>query len=664
MILRLRKTPLVSTTLLACAVLVSACSSSGSENNQTTANTNPTLEQPALQAQNDDQAPVVTSEPIVQAQSDDQAFDSNSPEAELTSIITTDNANAIILQAFEVFSGRAYDRRLTAYPYVRQAPSLTPARNALGEHFYYETLACENNGEKSENIFDGENELAGFIFYDTTYANCVVGGEALNGRAVLSGDTCCTAGYQKEFSNDFSVAFGGGGGRMDVSGIYRYEYRSSPEYLNIYPVSVENFNYELAYSGGALSILNATTRKNATELFGSFQMSPPVIGNQPLSVDITQKFENSEERLSNLSYARGVMRIQADDSEIILNADNQNPDTVTVTINARGETITRTEPWSNWFDALSYVPTKLGQDTFTLSPNGDGSLINEASYASILTEVFNVLTGDRMGSALVELPDYPFPNYPSQEMQNLYGFGAEIIDTCNNGETAAHRPFRWGSSQITTGWRSEFNNCQQDGRTFNGGFSSRSYGNIDYFSPGLTVSNNTHSSTFKGYLHYKSTANRSDGIFPPYRYQLDHTYFESTALDDQFVISDADFLYIAQGRWPENENATEASYSEMTGTFALSSAATNQSTIKVLIPDPLHFEHPDRVENITAATSDEGVLHINAGNGNELFLNAFTGDSNTFNVLIYQPGQEAIVVTEQWQDWQHLLGFNFDLRIR
>ena len=220
-------------TLALSTLLVSACSSSGTDNTNTQqpVDSDSVAGLTSLEASVDLLNPVSegnVSQPISQnssvetttedelsnleLQSDltDLGMDENlgnlsDQEQEPETVLNANNATAVILQAFEVFSGKAYDRRLTAYPYVIQAPRNPPAVNALGDHFYYDVLDCGGSGEKSELVYEDMPGFDGFTFYDTTYSNCSVNSEVLNGRAVLSGDTCCGYGYQKEFSNDFSV---------------------------------------------------------------------------------------------------------------------------------------------------------------------------------------------------------------------------------------------------------------------------------------------------------------------------------------------------------------------------------------------------------------------------------------------------------------------------
>jgi len=53
-----------------------------------------------------------------------ESAQADDPTNQPSSILTADNANAVILQAFEVFTERAYDNRLSAHQYVKQAPLL------------------------------------------------------------------------------------------------------------------------------------------------------------------------------------------------------------------------------------------------------------------------------------------------------------------------------------------------------------------------------------------------------------------------------------------------------------------------------------------------------------------------------------------------------------
>lgn len=570
-----------------------------------------------------------------------QVTNTNSPTV---STLNTSNANAVVMQAFDVFAGRAYDRRLTAYPYVVQAPPLMPNVNALGRQFYYDTLACDNNGEKTENNFTTGAGFGDFNFYDTTYVNCSVGLEILTGRAILSADTCCNNGYKKEFSNNFAVEFGDSG-RMSLSGTYE----------NNHFISVDNFNYEFNYSGGSLSVLGATTARTSSSMSGSFSMSPPVLQNQSVFVSIDQPFEN-DDNLSNLRYTRGSMRIAADDSEIVVNADNGDAETVMVTVTAAGESITSIEPWSNWFHALSFIAPTLGQDLIVTAADGDGTELNQNTYRGVISEVFKVATGERFGATILGLPGFPFPRYPSELFNGNTGFAAEQIQVCDNGGNASLRPFGWGTRQGTTGWRSVFTDCIRENRTYNGNISTRDFGNHTHFSSGLTVSDDSGSKTFEGTVHYKHREDFGDGLRPFFDYVLDNVYLDSTANNDLFVLSDANLLYSARNQFPVTHSNTT-----LAGRFSLSSNATNHSTINVLIAEEFSFDHIGSIHEPTTVSSDKGVLYINAGNGNELFLNATTGNSETFTVLIYQPGQSPVTITENWQDWQSLLHYNFEL---
>ncbi len=568
------------------------------------------------------------------------------------SVLNRDNASGVIFQAFEVISGRAYDRRLSAYPYVKRAPRLEPAVNALAQHLYYETLECNNDGSKTDNVYNQGTGFSEFIFYDTMYVGCNIGGDVINGRSILSGDACCAQGYQKEFTDNYSVSFGNSG-RMTVSGTYkRFGY-----------VSVENLNYNITYSGGSLSVSNATTTREPGVLSGSFTMAPPITNNQPVAVVIENRFENNEAPndygvFHSLAYATGLMRITSDDSMIVVDANNGDPDTVNITLTSGGDSVSWEAPWSNWFAALAYIPPVIGGDSNPMSADGDGSLLTANTYRDILTEVFAVMQGQRFGREVVNFPNYPYPEFPYDEMRNLDGYGEERSLICDNSGTAVSRPFRWGARQETSGWRTEFSNCTKDGTTYQGNFEERYYGTKINFSSGLTASHNAGTNTFKGSVMYKHRANRGEG--QPYSlYQLNNVHFDSTANGNEFLLSDALFNYTFESNYrkPDVDKVTRFS-----GRLSLASDVTNQQTLQVTIPEEILIEHPEYADNRTLnSQSDFGTLHINAGNGNELFLTAKTGEPGTFRLDIYQPGQAPVQIIERWQDWTSNFGFDFDL---
>jgi len=575
-------------------------------------------------------------------------------------VLNQDNLNAVILQAFEVYSGRAYDRRMTGFPYLEKiaVQFQEPQFNEFADVLVYRSVDCSNDGAVSETSSEAYQPL----LVDSLFSACTVGSDQLNGRVVLS--HWDFSGFQRQFSDLFAVSFPGNG-IMEVEG--SYQYRTSLGFNR--ELVINDLNYNLAFDGGALSVQNAnTTRKYRMDGFrdendvfsmmeGSFTMAPPALNGASVSVATTEAFENHE-KSSQLSYARGRLQIIANDSEIIVDADNGDPNTVEVSlISSTGPVSTRTVEWGSWHDALAFEPPGLtGYSEEALPQLGsDPALINQDSFTEILRSAFEIYNGESIGPSILQMTGYPQPASPSGIGTPSFpdGFAEPVLETCDNGGSAVLTPYKWGARQITTGWDSEFSNCERNGELYEGIFKTRNFGNFVYRSPGISIGNASGSIQLNGSLDYKHTSNRDGG--PSVHVGFSGSFTDSTRGANSLEVTAASSRFSGFSQYT----------SLISGKFHMKNAATNQNWVAVSTPDPLTTSA--RLFEVTSESNNypiTGTMIIEAGNGNSLWLQPDNGDLQTFELFIYESGAEPVQRTVAWSDWLPYLQFNYDLHNR
>jgi hypothetical protein len=391
---------------------------------------------------------------------------------------------------------------------------------------------------------------------------------------------------------------------------------------------------------------------NISRMAGSFDMTPPVLDGAAVSVSVVTDFVNKS-NVSQLAYERGQILILADDSQIFLDADNGNFQSAKVTVtSADGSAVDSTVNWSTWHDALAFEPPQLSEQMPFPQPDGDGTLINLENYRDVLKEAINVYTGVRFGHEILDMPNYPMPEFPEGFLGQSApdGYGEPITQTCINDGSAVLTPYKFGYRQITSGWKSEFSNCLYNGRTFNGTFYTREFGNYYYFSPGFTTESGNGVTVFAGALDYKHTSNRDGG--PSVHYSLSADIYASTVPTNPFELTNTHLLY----------DYTPVYRSMMNGNFTLSSSLTGNHRVLVSTPDPMvsigDYENQD-APPLTHFQS--GLLVIDAGNGNSLWLKPSTDDVSTFDLTIFRPDEEAVHLLESWTDWEEHFSFNYNL---
>lgn len=585
---------------------------------------------------------------------------SEEPMPGTSSVLNSDNVDAVILQAFDIYSGRAYDRRMTDFPYIEKVAVQfqEPPYNEFNDTVFYRSLSCNDAG----NVIETSSEADQPLLVNSLYTTCTIGADQLNGRVVLSEGN--NGGFQRQFSDSFSVNFPGNG-IMEVSGNYQYQ----PSLTFTQELVAADLNYKLSYDGGALSIENAnTTRRfrldgelnetnNISMMEGSFNMTPPVLNGASVSVATTEAFVN-EEKPSQLSYARGRLQIIASDSEIIVDALNGDADTVEVSlIGSDGSVSTRTVSWQRWHDALAFEPPGLAEHVERTLPQlgSEATLLTQNSYTTILRSAFNIYNGESIGPAILEMPGYPMPEFPPGIGTPGFpdGFAEPVSETCDNGGSAVLTPYKWGARQITTGWNSEFSNCERNGISYEGVFKTRDFGNFVYRSPEISIVDSSGTKQLNGNLDYKHTTNR-DGS-PTVNVIFNGSYTDNTQGADSFEVKAAN----------SQQSGLYQYLRSIHGKFHMKNAETGQNWVAVSTPDPLltlarrNIGNPEFIDYPRT-----GLMTIDAGNGNSLWLRPDNGDESTFDIYIYTAGAEPIQVTEAWSDWMPYIQFKNDLHNR
>ena len=394
-----------------------------------------------------------------------------------------------------MLTGRAYDRRLTAFPYTRSVEVDGRTR--------YQSRECQNAGAVAES----QSEVDGQILNESAHSDRQIDGDVINGSVLLGMEEygCCE--YQRTFSDDFFIVFEPGG-TMEVSG--NYSHLSIVHYKNL--LTVRDFDYFFSYPFGTLAVTDANTERSfrfdgfsdegnrLSYMTGTFSMLPPVLEGASVDVAVTSNFVNGS-IVTQLAYEQGRMTITASDSAIALDADTDNLQTVSVSITTpQGRTMTSIENWSTWRAALSFQPAWLTETRPDIPAEGDGYTIGPENIKDVLIDVFSVYSGERFGRDILELPGYPVPEFPWQYFSENFidGLGEPVAQLCEGGGNAVLTPYKSGYRQVTSGWNFDFFECRQGGRRYNGAFETRDFGNFIYRSTGLTTESDNTTTSFSG----------------------------------------------------------------------------------------------------------------------------------------------------------------------
>jgi len=248
------------------------------------------------------------------------------------------NYSAVLTQVFEVYSGRAYDKRLTTRPYFR-----------------VDGFQCDNEGEYLVTELQ-DDELAAVI------KQCQIGGDTVNGGIITEFDDDSVIVNYDTLTSTFDPS-----GTINVNG--QYETRCCESGQESF--KTKDTNYSIAYDGGSLAVTTVATEQTLNWpvsglLRGSFAMQPLVVNGANLNVSTAADLQYAFADLSpadaalyrdTWSYTSGRILIVADDgSSLELNATTGDPSSVFIIINNGTSTETIEDQWSQWLPAINWKP--------------------------------------------------------------------------------------------------------------------------------------------------------------------------------------------------------------------------------------------------------------------------------------------------------------------
>jgi len=266
--------------------------------------------------------------------------------------INSGNYRAIVKQALEVFSGQAFDDRLALFPYFLNSDFTGNSRTQL-------TLDCDNGGTHDQYLLLTPSSINKM---EAQFRNCLWSkgalgnGDRLDGRI---GDTYSPGGHDRFFL-DFNATISGQA-RMEVDGQHRTGCCGSGAEME-----TNNLDYYFSYPEGSLRVTNANTYFNRSSiggnLEGSFTMQTDVTdlqdvfveSEQPLTYDLASVGEQGDLRYLHV-FNSGILKLTApgDGSSVTIDAGTGDFTTVSVLISSGTESLTISDTWRDWRDALA-----------------------------------------------------------------------------------------------------------------------------------------------------------------------------------------------------------------------------------------------------------------------------------------------------------------------
>lgn len=612
--------------LTACFLLaISACSGGGGSN-----------------ADNDSNASTTANSADTDADSSPNA-NANANISSGIGTLNPENANAVILQAFEIMTGRAYDQRLVNFSYILSTAGSSESPIVLRD--------CENDGSLTQQPINNDPSNV-----QLNLTNCLSQQDIYNGS--LAFRLLDQHSFKANFFNGFTSTLNPNG-TMNISGTYSH----SEDSTFSQSFSVSDFDYLLTFNGATLLVENAFTQRewNAANILdnaetgrmtGSFTMTPPVLAGERVEVSVLEDF-STRTLAPPLQYETGRMQIVAADSQIIIDANTGDEQTLNLTlIDSNDNMSARVEQWSVWLDALAYSPPSPEKQQSIPAPLGNEIVIDVQNYRNVLTQALGVYTGETAGTEILAIPElYAVPDFP-------IGFLAEsppaniddgpVVQSCDNQRFVTHTPHRQGSRQISSGWLTLFDDCDLGERNFEGWFRTSDRGNVIYSAEGFDVASPGFQRMLTGVIDYKFTADR-DGS--PTRHYI-------AAIDNYFSANNDSNMTISQATTNYSTNQTSHTLS---GQYVIQSNETRNQPVAVKFVDELRSDFELGAGPDLQLRFQTGLLGIDAGAGNQLWMNANNGDNTTFDVTIYSPGATPVVLTDSWLEWQNALAFRFNL---
>jgi len=553
-------------------------------------------------------------------------------------ILNAENSHAVIKQAFEVFTGEAYDLRLREFPYITSGQN--PNCNSGSVHHRQDNIS---HYESTEFTFNVKN----------TFYNCDMFNENLSGTVSThydeSNDNLLTHNFTDSFRIDISPDT-----YMTLGGEYRVECCD-----DVTSFKANGLNYFFTYTGGTLVVKNAQThlRHEADGSFsmgGSFTMQPPVLNGKEVTVYTADSFTHADlnyghgpaHGLVTYEFQEGVMYIVSDDSTIKFEIDPDSDSYANITLTTSEGTETRREDIaSNWKSSLYFKIPASNYLIFDGQPSSEAPLITESNYHDWVSEAFKVFNGNYYRSTLLELPRYSDSYYMDSEnarrlVTDYYvGLGTEITESCTSSGSAVFTPYRWGYNEVTTGFNFDFSNCHDGTKNFNGSIRRRNSGSYaSVAATGFESSSATISTRFSGSASHQFGSGR---VGTPRRsYSVNDVRYEYTSSTRSTLLEGSFSRYDLGG----------LDLRGYTGGFTHDSALTGNKRVSVGILSRLANDlRSDENPSGAFGYFRNGALKINVSSDNQLIIRANPANPDYVRVELYTNGVLDVFETH-WAD--------------
>jgi len=273
-------------------------------------------------------------------------------------VINADNYRDIVKQAFEVYSGQAFDDRLSLFPYFLNSDVTGNSRIPL-------TLDCDNGGTHDQNLLltPASRNSMNASYSDCLWSNGTIGnGDTLNGSIE---DEFNPGGHARTFSNFTSS--NGTQFEMEVDGLHKTACCGRiGNMVGGVVMETENLDYLFTFPLGTLQVSDSTT--NFSRAFdsgileGSFTMQADVTGLEDVMVETEQALTYNTDSLVGQgdtgylwAFTSGVLKLTApsDGSSVTIDASTGDFNTVSVLISSGTESVSVVDTWSDWRESLA-----------------------------------------------------------------------------------------------------------------------------------------------------------------------------------------------------------------------------------------------------------------------------------------------------------------------
>jgi|GEM_PF-3500795 len=281
---------------------------------------------------------------------------------------------------------------------------------------------------------------------------------------------------------------------------------------------------------------------------------------------------------------------------------------------------------------------------FEPATDGTPPDVNAENHAELLTYAFSIFNGsaDDYGSTILAFHGFSDPRYsePLNQPEISNALAEQVV--CGNGGTAKFTPYLFGLLEVTSGWSSVFNNCQDGARVLDGDLERTVSSAVTVKSDRFEVKDQARRLDYSGTLVWEFAGSRA---YDSREWWLRDVHFTVTNGEEVvFELSDAD------------AHLFTVTYSNsIDGQFRVRSMATGGKFLRVHVAQELEIALNDgRFDSLEPPRFASGVLEIAGEDGSTLMLDADNGDIDTVEVTL-RAGDEVMNLTQPWSIWEDQL---------